>query len=158
MLSAMADVTWWNFYFRLGRAARSSQPRGVGPRPAAPRTLVAGVSSGLCAGAESGRVSVVALETARVDGERPGCASRRGSSTHYVQQMPAVVHRTFCGAFGRCSRSVQGQRLLTTGGRVHACCRIPQTSDLALSGPVAAEALTASASSNGEKIELAPVD
>ena len=67
-LSAMAGVTWWNFYFRLfpgairspqiieflrhllrhiprqaadrlGRPARSSQPRGVGLRTAAARTL-----------------------------------------------------------------------------------------------------------------------
>ena len=93
-LSAMAGVTWWNFYFRLfpgairspqiieflshlsaphsrqaadrlGRAARASQPRGVGVRTAAARASVAGVSSRLRAGTEPGRVSVVALETAR---------------------------------------------------------------------------------------------
>jgi len=74
MLSAIAGVTWWNFYFRLfpgairsrqimeflshllrhipgkllivlGWTPRSSQPRGVGLCAAAERTFVAGVSS-----------------------------------------------------------------------------------------------------------------
>src|SRR5271167_3152150 len=49
---------------RLGRTARPSQPRGVGLRPAAERTLMAGVPPRLRAGAEPGGVSVVALETA----------------------------------------------------------------------------------------------
>jgi hypothetical protein len=95
MLSAMAGVTWWNFYFRLfpgairspqiieflshllrhipgklldrlGRVAGPSQPRHVGVHPRAARAAVGGVSSRLCTGTESGRVPVVALETARV--------------------------------------------------------------------------------------------
>ena len=94
-LSAMAGVTWWNFYFRLFPCAIRSRQiveflshllrhipgkllivwdglpghrsrAVVGLRPAAERTLMAGVSSGLCAGTELGLVSVLALETARV--------------------------------------------------------------------------------------------
>ena len=93
-LSAMAGVTWWNFYFRLfpgairgpqiieflasvashsrqvadclGRFAGTSQPRRVGLREPAAGSPLAGVSSRLCAGTESGRVPVVALETTRV--------------------------------------------------------------------------------------------
>ena len=93
-LSAMAGVTWWNFYFRLfpgairspqiieflthllrhmpgklhdclGWPARASQPRRAGLCTAAARTPVAGISSGLRPGTQPGRVSVVALETAR---------------------------------------------------------------------------------------------
>jgi len=50
---------------RLGRAAGTSQPRCLGLRAAAERTLMAGISSCLRPATESGRVSVVALETAR---------------------------------------------------------------------------------------------
>ena len=95
MLSAIAGVTWWNFYFRLfpgghsqpadyrvslapaashswqaadrlGWFAWPSQPRGVGLCATAARTLVAGVSSRLRAGTEPGGVSMVTLETVRV--------------------------------------------------------------------------------------------
>ena len=95
MLSAMAVVTWWNFYFRLfpdairspqiieflshllrrvpGKLlivwdgfAGSSQPRHLGVHPRAARAPVGGVSSRLCARTESGRLSVVVLEAARV--------------------------------------------------------------------------------------------
>ena len=92
-LSAIAGVTWWNFYFRLfpgairspqiieflahlsrhipgkllivwdGLPGHRSQPCGI--RTAAARTSLAGVSSRLRPGTEPGRVSVVALETAR---------------------------------------------------------------------------------------------
>jgi len=50
---------------RLGRLSRPSQPRGVGVRAPTTRAAVVGVSSRLCAGAESGRVPVVVLEAAR---------------------------------------------------------------------------------------------
>ena len=50
---------------RLGRVARSSQSSGVGLCAPAAGAPVAGVSSGLCTGAESSRVSVVALEATR---------------------------------------------------------------------------------------------
>jgi DDE superfamily endonuclease len=95
MLSAMAGVTWWNFYFRLfpgairspqiieflshllrhipGKllivwdgVARSPQPHGMGLRAPTTRPTLVGVLACLCAGTEPGRVSVVALETARV--------------------------------------------------------------------------------------------
>jgi hypothetical protein len=51
---------------RLGRVDGSSQPRHLGVHPRAARALVGGVSSRLCAGTESGRVSVVTLEATRV--------------------------------------------------------------------------------------------
>src|SRR5712692_1501393 len=68
---------------RRSRSARPSQPRGVGLRPAAERTLMAGVSSGLCAGTEPGRVSVVAVETARVQNF---CPTTFGQLSHYARQ------------------------------------------------------------------------
>src|SRR5436309_4945870 len=51
---------------RLGWTAGSSQPRDLGVHSRAARATVGRVSSWLCAGTESGRVSMVALETARV--------------------------------------------------------------------------------------------
>jgi hypothetical protein len=95
MLSAMAGVTWWNFYFRLFPGAiRSTQiieflghllrhipgkllivwdgfagpiaAAPLGSSPPATRAIMGRVSSRLCTGFESGRVSVVALEAARV--------------------------------------------------------------------------------------------
>jgi len=95
MLSAMAGMTWWNFYIRLfpgairstqiieflGHLLRHipgkllivwdglpgpSQPRHLGVHPPATRAIMGRVSSRLCTGFESGRVSVVALEAARV--------------------------------------------------------------------------------------------
>src|SRR5712692_2592187 len=90
-LSAMAGVTWWNFYFRLfpgtirsphlgtplapssgeaadrlGRVAQSPQPPGLGLRKGAARSALAGVLARLCSGTEPGGISVVALEAARV--------------------------------------------------------------------------------------------
>ena len=94
-LSAIAGVTWWNFYFRLfpgairspqiiqflshllrhipGKllivwdgTARSPQPYRVGVRTATARAFVAGVSSRLRSRTESSGVSVVALEAARI--------------------------------------------------------------------------------------------
>jgi len=56
----------WQAADRLGWGARASQPPGVGVRTTTARTTVAGISSGLRPGTESGGVSVVALETARV--------------------------------------------------------------------------------------------
>jgi len=50
----------------LGRINRPSQPNDLGVHPPAARAIVGGVSSRLCAGAESGRVPVVALEATRV--------------------------------------------------------------------------------------------
>jgi hypothetical protein len=93
-LSAMAGVTWWNFYFRLFPGAiRSPQvieflshllrhiPGKLlivwdglpahrshlvwGLRASATRPALVGVLACLCPGAESGGVSVVVLEAAR---------------------------------------------------------------------------------------------
>src|ERR1700746_2022253 len=51
---------------RLGRTYRPSQPPDLGVHPPAARALVGGVSARLCAGPQSGRVPVVALEATRV--------------------------------------------------------------------------------------------
>jgi Winged helix-turn helix/DDE superfamily endonuclease len=93
-LSAMARVRWWNFYFRLFPGAiRSPQiieflshllrhipgkllivwdglpghrSRDLGVYPRTGWAIVGGVSPCLCAGTESGGISLVALEAARV--------------------------------------------------------------------------------------------
>jgi hypothetical protein len=92
-LSAMAGVTWWNFYFRLfpgsirspqvvqflkspgssrlqavgslGRIPHASKPFGLGLCPGTERTTLARISSRLRPGIKSGRVSLVTLETTR---------------------------------------------------------------------------------------------
>src|SRR5437870_8119932 len=134
MLSAMAGVTWWNFYFRLFPGAiRSPQiieclspllrhlpgkllivwDRLPGHRSRATWEFIreqrgrlwGGVSSRLCAGTESGRVSVVALEAARV-----------------AQLLPAelrAVEPTCSPSPPSHAQTAQlGDRLLATGGTV----------------------------------------
>ena len=93
-LSAMAGVTWWNFYFRLfpgsirsppvvrvppaspassrwqavgdlGRVANSSQPFNLGLCTPTERTPLARIPSRLRSGVKPGRVSLEPLETTR---------------------------------------------------------------------------------------------
>jgi len=94
-LSAMAGVTWWNFYFRLfpgtirspqvveflgqpaaphrrqvaggvGWTTESSQQAGVGIRTPAKRAAMAGVSSRLRSRTQPGGIPMGLLEASRV--------------------------------------------------------------------------------------------
>ncbi len=87
----------------LGWATRASQPCRVGVCTAAARTSVAGVSSGLRPGTKPGRVSVVALETARTAELLP-------------TRLWATERSCSPGLTTYASSTYPGMRLLGTGG------------------------------------------